>query len=362
MLAWFPSKQRADDLPPTVLRGRQTAAAVAALARQDNGEASAVRDRWTEADVKGLPAGEHDYFDRKSGAIFDDTEKLKGTLAKALSAFANSGGGSLVLGVKDDGTFDGVPLLRGSASTRESLEQLIPNLVSYPLSSFRVHAVEPDAHSSDIPADRGLVVVDVGDSPLAPHQCAFSGGQAVRGIYYQRQGGHSVPAPHFYIELLRQRLTSPILRFEVNGVRLTRTGEPVTGGLFVAMTLDGTVRNQGRIAAYKWGLQGRWIIDGDMPGEFFADETKFPIRTGESGIDISDRTILPGGEKGESLAFGVTLPAASNMAVTRAQLEACIRALSLEYRLATESGLSDYETVAVSTAPNFPALIERFPH
>src|SRR4051812_47745973 len=131
-------------MPPTVLRRRLMASTVNALAHQDAGEASAMREGWTESDVKSLPTGEHDYFDRKSGEVFNDTGHLKGTLAKAISAFANSGGGSLVLGVRDDGTFDGVPAVNGSTPTREWLEQLIPNLVSYSLASFRVHEVEGD--------------------------------------------------------------------------------------------------------------------------------------------------------------------------------------------------------------------------
>ena len=96
------------------------------------------RDRWTEDEVAALPAGEHDYFDRKNGALLTDLD-FREKMGKALSAFANSGGGHLVLGVEDDGRFSGVPLLRGRTSTREWLEQVVPNLVNFPLKDFRVH-------------------------------------------------------------------------------------------------------------------------------------------------------------------------------------------------------------------------------
>jgi hypothetical protein len=76
----------------------------------------------------------------------------------------------MVLGVDDGGTIDGVPPLRGSTRAREWLEQTIPNLVSYALSDFRVHEVEPTPRASAIPEGRVVLVVDVGDSPLAPHQ------------------------------------------------------------------------------------------------------------------------------------------------------------------------------------------------
>lgn len=146
----------------------------------------------------GLPPGEHDYFDRKSGALLRDPDFRK-DLAKAISAFANSGGGHLVLGVKDDATLDGVPQIhKGRTSTRDWLEQIIPELVSYPLQDFRVHEVEAVIPSA-IPNDNVLIVIDVGDSMLAPHQDTHS------KLYYYRVGGRSLPAPHFYLETLRGR-------------------------------------------------------------------------------------------------------------------------------------------------------------
>ncbi len=55
--------------------------------------------KWTEADIDELPRGEHDYFERKSGQLLDkDKGGLLNAIAKAISAFANSGGGHLILG------------------------------------------------------------------------------------------------------------------------------------------------------------------------------------------------------------------------------------------------------------------------
>jgi predicted HTH transcriptional regulator len=52
----------------------------------------------------------HDAFDRKSGRLLSDQDFEK-DLGKELSDFANSGGGHLLLGVKDEGAFDGVPVV-----------------------------------------------------------------------------------------------------------------------------------------------------------------------------------------------------------------------------------------------------------
>jgi predicted HTH transcriptional regulator len=162
-----------------------------------------IRNKWNEEEVQNLPAGEHDYFDRK-GAGFLTHSDFRAEFGKALSAFANSGGGHLIIGVEDDGTISGVPAVRGRTSTREWLEQLLPELVAPPLSGFRVHEVINSAATAT-PSGRSIIVVDVPDSHFAPHQSRVS------CIYYYRVGGHSRHAPHFYIEALRNRTVGPSL-------------------------------------------------------------------------------------------------------------------------------------------------------
>jgi hypothetical protein len=163
------------------------------------------KERWTESEVLALPSGEHDFFERKSGALLLRPE-FERKLAKAISALSNSGGGYLIIGVEDGGSIDGVPKLRkGRTTTRDWLEQVIPNLVSRPLQDFRVHEVEPDT-SSLIPSGHVLIVIDIGDSVLAPHQDAFS------KHYYHRSGGRSDPAPHHHLEMLWGREKYPSRR------------------------------------------------------------------------------------------------------------------------------------------------------
>jgi hypothetical protein len=158
------------------------------------------KERWTESEVVSLPSGEHDYFERKSGAFLKDAE-FREKLAKAVSAFANSGGGHLVIGVQDP--IDGVPKIhKGRTTTRDWLEQTVPHLVTYPLQNFRVHEVEPDTVSA-IPTDQVVIVIDIGDSMQAPHQ------SAVTKIYHYRAGGRSERAPHHFLEILRGREKYP---------------------------------------------------------------------------------------------------------------------------------------------------------
>jgi hypothetical protein len=84
---------------------------------------------------------------------------------------------------------------KSSIRTKDWVEQKIPRLLNYPLQDFRVHEVVPSVPTS-IPAGRVVLVIDVGDSPLAPHQTAN------KRLYYYRPGGRSELAPHFFLDLL----------------------------------------------------------------------------------------------------------------------------------------------------------------
>src|SRR5689334_5087873 len=81
-------------------RRRATTAVSLALQRQEADLNFVKRKQWIEEEVTQLPTGEHDYFERKSGLLFNPISRnnLLDALAKASSAFSNSGGGHLILG------------------------------------------------------------------------------------------------------------------------------------------------------------------------------------------------------------------------------------------------------------------------
>jgi len=266
------------------------------LSRQEAEVVGLKREQWTESEVAALPRGEHDIFERKSGRLLDDQE-FRAKMAKAMSAMANSGGGHIVVGVEDDGAFTGVPPTRGRTSTREWLEQTLPGLVAFPLHGVRLHEVIP-ATPTAIPPGLVVLVVDVGDSSLAPHQ------STVDQRYYYRVAGHSKPAPHFYIETLRNRLTKPTLEAELSAIERA-DAYPWHEGVFVELRLNCVVTNAGRIAAYRWHLHLDGT-DGDAPGrgaDIWFDEHRFPRRRSRDNLVIpGDPTLLP------SLASKVDLP------------------------------------------------------
>ena len=168
-----------------------------------------------------------------------------------------------------------------------------------PLQQFRVHEVERSANSS-IPVGRVVIVLDIGDSPIAPHQAGDS------KLYYYRQGGRSVPAPHFYLETLRNRLVNPELRVQLTGFRIVaviKTGEHV----FVEGKLRFVLTNIGRVAAYKWELfvESFSGCHSERQSDYLFDPQSFPERLSPriGGIPL-DISILPSLQREVERDFG----------------------------------------------------------
>jgi Putative DNA-binding domain len=337
-------------------RLRSTRLVAYALARQRPELNIVKRERWTEGDLNVLPAEEPDIFERKSGELFADQGKFLDTVGKALSAFANSGGGSLILGVKDDGTPDGLPaLIGGRTAIRDWVEQKIPHLLDYTLEDFRVHTVIKSVPSR-IPNGREVIVIDVGDSAVAPHQSKHD------KIYYRRQGGRSERAPHFYLELLRQRQTNPVLEFTLKKIDPVNACEH-DNGLFLLVQWKAEVRNVGRVAAYNWRLNVRSLscanenIDGARVADYrFAD---FPVkRQGAPTIRIDDRTILPGCSFIEAQDFGCQLrPKDHRIEAVREEIEAMLAATTFNYQLATETSPGELVRTPLSLVLDVDVLV-----
>jgi len=173
---------------------------------------------WDEEYLLNLPIGEFDWLEVKGRRGLDltlssvDEKDVKSNLSKAISAFANSGGGNLVFGLVnpnniwqvDDG---GVDITIKKPSTREWLEDIVPTLVDFPLSSFNVYAIQRKGGSSQITEGRAIFVIEIPDSEQAPHQ-------ATDNRYYVRVGGKSKPIGHRLIMDIFGRRSYPKIRLE----------------------------------------------------------------------------------------------------------------------------------------------------
>jgi hypothetical protein len=318
------------------------------------------REKWTEIDIDALPLGEHDYFERKSGQLFNKNKgEFLDDVAKAISALANSGGGHLLLGVNNDGIPDGMPPKEGKTSIKDWLEQKIPYLVDYSLSDFRVHLVLR-SDPSRIPPDREVVVVDVGDSTLAPHQSSRD------KTYYHRRAGRSERAPHFYLELLRQRLVNPVLDLALIKVKPIDAA-PAEDGVFLETKLIFAISNNSRVAAYKWALlikNFREEIDNSGEELFYERRSdyrfgiqNYPIKGLRQSTIRMDDTILPGCEIHESKDVGFLLrPSTLTSEAVKAEINQMILSISLGCQLATETSPGELKEIELGSVANADEL------
>jgi len=194
-----------------------------------------------------IPQNETTEWEFKAAAIFDTSkfgEFKKQKLGRIASSFANSGGGYLLLG-KQDGVpvFEPVPQHEGRTTMEDHLSLVISQSVTPHYRNFEIRRVPIGSK-----ANESVLVVEFLDSPAAPHQ-------SVADVnYFYRLPGHSVPAPHFHLELLRGRLTKTIL--EIKGVEyvLTSVDHGQNQPICLHVALKVAVENTSFQSATAWGL------------------------------------------------------------------------------------------------------------
>ncbi|MDB9512743.1 ATP-binding protein [Kamptonema animale CS-326] len=167
-----------------------------------------------------LPCEEDDRHEYKSSAI--SNERLVDKISKAASAFWNSGGGLLVIGVDGQGNPDGgISLSMGRQSRRDWIDQIISQV--NPKSSYVVHSIEDSGCGFNIESGKGVFLIGFCDSEIGPHM-------AKDNRYYIRAGAHTLPANHFIVEAiharrgLRKPLLSYILRRKPGNSRVIQLG------------------------------------------------------------------------------------------------------------------------------------------
>ena len=168
---------------------------------------------WMEQNnLSLLPHQELDWVEYKGRKSIDLTlgineNNVKNLLSKAISAFANTGGGYLVLGINDD-TFSiddgGIDVHIKENGTRAWLEDILPTLCDPSLKSFNVIEKTGRDLDENIIDGRAIYIIDIPDSDSAPHQ-------AHDNKYYGRIGGKSRPLSHkFILDILNRRVDPEI--------------------------------------------------------------------------------------------------------------------------------------------------------
>lgn len=141
------------------------------------------------------------------GDFTNNLEGAKKELAKDLSAFANSQGGAIILGVDEDRQtrdpvwpLTGVPtMLNARQKTVEWIEQTLNQNVAQ-----RVALTLRQFELPDKP-DRCVIVVDIPVSPRAPHMVTYQQDNRYYRRYFKRQQYESLPAEEYEVREMFQR-------------------------------------------------------------------------------------------------------------------------------------------------------------
>jgi predicted HTH transcriptional regulator len=145
--------------------------------------------------ISQLPRDEDDHCEFKSSLTLP--AELEPKLQRAVSAFANSGGGIFVAGVNDKtGDADGgltVERFKGNQPLLEWVDQMIALVKPTPV--YQIKPVDDPDGRGTIDAGKAVLVVSVKESYIGPHM-------APDHRYYIRAGRNTVPAPHFIVEAI----------------------------------------------------------------------------------------------------------------------------------------------------------------
>ena len=131
-------------------------------------------------------------------------------LCKSVSAFANSAGGQIVIGIAAGKTHH--TYLDGGVSgnsRRDWIFQIVNNGTQPPIETFDIVEI--------VEASGIYYVIDVAPSPSAPHQSSDK-------KYYKRRGSHSEPMEHYEIDDIRSRPKTNLNPLRLNIVARDQIG------------------------------------------------------------------------------------------------------------------------------------------
>jgi hypothetical protein len=197
----------------------------------------------------------------KDGTLFAKDGQLtrggRGSLGKALSAFSNSAGGLLVIGVDCRKNSDGVDCIQGSdlvPSLETALSVVsgaVGELIQPKHEGVRVHGF-----ASSMDAKAGYLVIDVPRSERRPHMCQAD------HKYYKRVGTSSYVMEAYDVEDAFRRFSSPALHVETKIQCRSRSGGNVT------FEIELWLKNTGNVSAFYPGIS--WTTRGTVavtPGQ-----------------------------------------------------------------------------------------------
>lgn len=162
---------------------------------------------WNENRLMIIDSDEHDFQEFKSSPYLQTENGISSlfteSMSKQVSAFANGGGGRILIGINDYGKIDGgVRTDLKGGGTRSWLEDVIPDLVYPKLQEFNVYEIVPSSQLSQISAGCAVYLIEIPSSTIAPHQARDK-------RYYLRIAGKSRPMHHLNVMDIMRRTSTP---------------------------------------------------------------------------------------------------------------------------------------------------------
>jgi len=188
---------------------------------------------WEEADLNVLISTrrqESIVLDYKRSDALTNTQHNKSEISKDVSALANSAGGVLVYGMKEDGHFP-TGLDGGcdpNVTTKEWLEQVINSNIQRRIDGVRVKQIA----LAYVHPTRVIYVVSVPQSLQAPHQAGDK-------RFYKRFNFESQPMEEYEVRDVANRSIAPDLRVGLRAERIVAQ----EAGLPLECWLHGIVSN-----------------------------------------------------------------------------------------------------------------------
>ncbi|MBN70197.1 MAG: hypothetical protein CME32_13070 [Gimesia sp.] len=228
-----------------------------------------------------FPNAEDDVFEFKISTTTPN--ELKKKLDRAVSAFANSGGGCFIYGFDDSGNADGgVATKIGKQDLRDWLDQVVSRVTPTP--EYEICIYDDCEGRGILTTGNVIAAIAIHPSDVGPHQSSDH-------KYYIRAGAHTVAAGHHIVEALwaRRHVQKPvlthILRDKPSASDIIQIGvvavtdAPALEVEFTITPLNGLLKNYAKYFPIQLP-----IVDRDNP--FFLDVSMMHKADEELGDDV----------------------------------------------------------------------------
>ncbi|MDB5258441.1 MAG: putative DNA-binding protein [Chitinophagaceae bacterium] len=171
------------------------------------------KEEYTILDIESLITNEVEesiYLDFKESAALDKTDGKRKEISKDVSSFANSDGGIIIYGIKEENhKASALSFINGNVYTKEWLEQVINSGVQRHIPDLKIFPIRQDGK-----IENTIYIIKVPKSSEAPHISKDK-------RFYKRFNFESVALDEYEIRELYNRKTKSILA--VNSWKIYKT-------------------------------------------------------------------------------------------------------------------------------------------